>query len=603
MGQIIENPIVSLQANIGAPLLYYLADGAAVFGCIGNPDGVIVANKRSLALSDNGNVYFKTTDGVSSGWNALGGGGSGTVTSIGLTGNSVLDFSGSSANPITSAGIFNINFVPQSVNKVFASPSSGAPAIPTFRALLNSDLSLAAFPINGGIHYNDGTNGLIASAGFKFDAASTTVQIGEATVAKGTVQLFSNLGLGTIKHTVNNPGGNFVFIWPDTLPVNNDLARFSVSGSNVTIGSVAASALGFPTINPTDNFLPYRSSATAFSDSPLRRLSSSMLGFGTTSNDVGIGQNTSGVLGIGRGDSVVTSMPLECSAVYLNQFNNQTASVTVSAERALGIAIANNLVIGWNANATFNPAPTLDTSFARLAANVVRIANGGTGAGQLAIGTSTASTANQFLVDSQSTSRIAGFFSMPNGSSVPTIQGVTNGIQSFAFNPSGKLQGGCNIPTSNQQFSAKGNLKSDVSELGNSGVSNTNLLSFTVPANSIANNGDTVEFTTTVVYAANANNKQVECLFGGVSVFLISDAYSGSQGQVTVRIKRTTSTAAKVIATYVASDTLLVADCQYNEIAVTWSNSNTFQVKGQATSNNDIINKELESNVIIAQTS
>ena len=595
MGQIIENPVVSLQANIGAPLLYYLADGAAVFGCIGNPNGVIVANKRSLALSDNGSVYFKTTDGVSSGWNALGGGGSGTVTSIGLTGNSVLDFSGSSANPITSAGTFDINFATQSANKVFASPSSGAPAIPAFRALLNSDLSLAAFPVNGGIHYNDGSNGLIASAGFRFDAASTTVQIGEATVAKGTIQLFSNLGVGTIKHTVNNPGGNFVFIWPDTLPANNDLARFSVSGSNVTIGSVAASALGFPTINATNNVIPKRQSASAFTDSAFTDDGSLITSTLPIRTPAGTGaapgiQVGSAFFGLIKGGNAGNGLiAISNGSQEFCLFDGNTAFIGISTTRQFqwgNVSIASG-----------------DTGLARVIAGMVRVSNGATGAGQFGVGSSTITTANQFSVDSQSTTRIAGFFSMPNGSNVATIQGVTNGIQSFAFNPSGKLQGGCNIPTSNQQFSASGNLKSDVSELGNSGATNTNLLSFAVPASSIANNGDTVEFRTTIVYAANANNKQVECLFGGVSVFLISDTYSGSQGEITVRIKRTTSTAAKVIATYVASDALLRADCQYNEIAITWSNSNTFQVKGQATSNNDIINKELESNVIIAQTS
>lgn len=595
MGQIIENPVVSLQANIGAPLLYYLADGAAVFGCIGNPNGVIVANKRSLALSDNGSVYFKTTDGVSSGWNALGGGGSGTVTSVGLTVNSVLDISGSSANPITSAGTFDIDFALQSANKVFASPSSGAPAIPTFRALTSTDLGLAAAPPSGGVQYNNGTNAFTASNGFKFDAASSTVQIGEATVAKGTVQLFSNLGVGTIKHTVNNPGGNFVFIWPDTLPANNDLARFSVSGSNVTIGSIAASALGFPTINATNNVIPKRQSATAFTDSAFTddgSLVTSTLPIRTPAGTgaapgIQVGTASFGLIKGGNAGFGLVAVANGNQEFCLFDGNTSFIGIGTSRQYQWGtVSIASG-----------------DTGLARVAAAMVRVSNGGTGAGQFGVGSSTITTANQFSVDSQSTTRIAGFFSMPNGSSVATIQGVTNGIQSFAFNPSGKLQGGCNIPTSNQQFSASGNLKSDVSELGNSGASNTNLLSFAVPANSIANNGDTVEFKTTVVFAANANNKQVDCQFGGVSIFLISDTYSGSQGEITVRIKRTTSTAAKVIATYVASDALLRADCQYNEIAVTWSNNNTFQVKGQATSNNDIINKELESNVIIAQTS
>lgn len=79
MAQITQNPTIDRTSVQGAPGLYYLADGAAIFGCVGNPEGLIVANRRSLALSDNGNIYYKTTDGVATGWIAIGGGGGGSI--------------------------------------------------------------------------------------------------------------------------------------------------------------------------------------------------------------------------------------------------------------------------------------------------------------------------------------------------------------------------------------------------------------------------------------------------------------------------------------------------------------------------------------------
>lgn len=591
MGQITANPTISLQQNIGSPLLLYLADGVAIFGCVGNPEGVIAANKRSLALSDNGNIYFKTTDLLATGWVASGGGGgTGTVTSVGMTVPGVIFNSPVSGSPVTTSGSFALALATQSANKVFAGPSSGVPATPTFRSLTVNDLSLAAALPAGGVQFNDGTNAFAASNGFKFDSASNTVQVGESTVLKGTLQLFAALSAGSVKHTVNNPGGNYVYIWGDSLPANNDLLKVTVSGSNVTIASIAASALGFPSINATDGVIPYRSSSTAFSDSPIARVSATTISLpaSNTATAPSIQTASNGNLdlqGTGSGNGVILGGN-NANSFYCN---------------STGFYIRSDGTMGW-ANGTTIPS-SADTGFARRTAAVVRVTNGGTGFGQLLLGNSSATAIGQLHSIASATGVEAGYFEAQSSATVPTIRGVVSSIQSFAFNANGKLQGGCNIPTSNQQFSTIGNLKSDVSELGNVGAGATNLLSFTVVANAIVNNGDTVQFITTVVYAANANNKQVECTFGGVSVFLISDLYSGSQGEIRVRIKRTGATTAKVIATYVASDVLLRSDCQYNEISVTWSSNNTFQVKGTATSNNDIINKELESNVIIAQTS
>lgn len=585
MGVISQNPTVSLQANIGSPLLLYLADGVAIFGCVGNPEGVIAANKRSVALSDDGNIYFKTTDTVNTGWVASGGGGgSGTVTSVGLGGNAIFDFTGSTANPIVGAGTFDIDFASQLANLVFASPN-GAPGVPTFRALTSADLAAAAAPPANGVQYNDGTNAFTATNGFRFDPASNTLQLGETSVLKGTFQFFSALGVGSIKHTINNPGGNYIYIWPDTLPANNDLARFSVSGSNVTISSVAASALGFPTINATDGVIPYRSSSSAFSDSPLTRTSSILV---TVSNAIyAATDGSTSAVSFGRQANTGIYFP-GTNQIGFSANGSQAASISSNF-----FTLLSTLGLNWSS----------DTGLARRQAGYVRVTNGSTGIGGLLVGGSTATPIGQTHLINGAVGTIPLFVESIASTSVAAIKSENSSVQSFAFYPSGKLQGGCNIPTSNQQFSAIGNLKSDVSEIGNVGTGQDNLLSFAVPANSINNTGDTVSFTFTVVFAANANNKEVEAFFGGVSVFLVSDAFSGSQAEITVRIKRTGATTAKAIATWVSSDALLRADCQYNDISVTWSANNTFQVTGEATSNNDIINKELESNVIIAQTS
>lgn len=70
-----------------------------------------------------------------------GGGGSGTVTSVALTAPaSILSVSGS---PVTTAGTLALSLTNQTANTVWAGPTTGAAAAPTFRALIANDLALA----------------------------------------------------------------------------------------------------------------------------------------------------------------------------------------------------------------------------------------------------------------------------------------------------------------------------------------------------------------------------------------------------------------------------------------------------------------------------
>jgi hypothetical protein len=76
------NPEIS--ENVTWKEVVYLDTRCAIFTCNGNPENVIAANTGSLALSDDGNVYKKTTDDVDTGWiNLSGGGGGGADTDLG----------------------------------------------------------------------------------------------------------------------------------------------------------------------------------------------------------------------------------------------------------------------------------------------------------------------------------------------------------------------------------------------------------------------------------------------------------------------------------------------------------------------------------------
>ena len=71
------NPSIDLLSN-RQPSIYYVEIGVAIIPCSGSPQGVIAANRGSLALDiASGNAYLKTTNTVSTGWVIIGSGGAG----------------------------------------------------------------------------------------------------------------------------------------------------------------------------------------------------------------------------------------------------------------------------------------------------------------------------------------------------------------------------------------------------------------------------------------------------------------------------------------------------------------------------------------------
>jgi hypothetical protein len=58
----------SIDQEISPKQIFYVDNKCAIFTCNGSPEGVILANTGSIALSDNGSVFKKTTDDVTTGW-------------------------------------------------------------------------------------------------------------------------------------------------------------------------------------------------------------------------------------------------------------------------------------------------------------------------------------------------------------------------------------------------------------------------------------------------------------------------------------------------------------------------------------------------------
>lgn len=85
----------------------------------------------------------------------------GTVTSVGLTDASTTPIYAVTGSPVTNSGTLTLTLNTESANKVFAGPTSGGAAQPTFRALVTADL-----PSSGSGNLTDaGTDGITVTGG------------------------------------------------------------------------------------------------------------------------------------------------------------------------------------------------------------------------------------------------------------------------------------------------------------------------------------------------------------------------------------------------------------------------------------------------------
>jgi hypothetical protein len=148
----------------------------------------------------------------------------GTVTSVGLALPSIMSVSGS---PVTSSGTLTGTLTTQSVNAIFAGPSSGSAAAPTFRALTTADIPSLSYVSSVGatapITSTGGltpTIGVTAAALNKVDDTNVTMTLsGSPSTA---LIAATTMGLGWTGQLAVSRGGtgvalttaNFVFAGP-----------------------------------------------------------------------------------------------------------------------------------------------------------------------------------------------------------------------------------------------------------------------------------------------------------------------------------------------------------------------------------------------------
>lgn len=184
-----------------------------------------------------GDTSFRTSLLSLKNWLALAGGG--TVTSVGLSAPSFLSVSG---GPVTGSGTLALSLANQTANTVFAGPSSGGAAAPTFRALAAADIpTIPASSVTGAnltaasnkVTITGGTGAVLGAATVDVVPANITITdlAGTLTVAKGGTGLTSVGSDGTV--LASNGTAN-VYLTPAITTTAAPIA-YSRNGSNLDL--------------------------------------------------------------------------------------------------------------------------------------------------------------------------------------------------------------------------------------------------------------------------------------------------------------------------------------------------------------------------------
>lgn len=160
-----------------------------------------------------------STDGSSLEWIAVSG--TGTVTSVGLTVPSIFTDGGT---PVTAAGNLSFTINSQSANLVFASPTTGSAAVPTFRSLVAADIpNLSALKITSGTLDTarlgsgtaDNTKFLRGDSTWQTFTSGTVTSVGVALPDIFSVASSPVTSSGTITATLASQATNLVFASPN----------------------------------------------------------------------------------------------------------------------------------------------------------------------------------------------------------------------------------------------------------------------------------------------------------------------------------------------------------------------------------------------------
>ena len=325
------------------------------------------------AASSSASGYLTSTD-----WTTFNNKGSGSVTSVALSLPSIFSVSGS---PVTTSGTLTGTLTTQTANTVFAGPSTGSAATPTFRALVSADI-----PSLNYVTSVSGTSPISVTSGY-----TPTVSITQAGVSS------SGYLSSTDWNTFNNKGsGTVTSITSSTLSIGGTSAIPTV---NLTSGIVTAGTTGSSTLIPVITVDTYgRVTNVTTASNPQ----------GTVTSVSGTGS----VNGITLTGTVTSSGSLTLGGTLSGIGNSQLTNSTIS-----GVALGSNLFsLTAGTGVSFSSGTTYNGSAA--------ITINATGTGGTV--TSVAATVPSFLSISGSPITTSGTLAISySGTALPAVNGGT----------------------------------------------------------------------------------------------------------------------------------------------------------------------------------
>lgn len=140
----------------------------------------------------------------------------------------------------------------------------------------------------------------------------------------------------------------------------------------------------------------------------------------------------------------------------------------------------------------------------------------------------------------------------------------------------------------------------DTTSIANSSTTQTNLISYDLPANSLKTTGDIIEIDSWGSYEANANNKQITLEFGSQTIF-DTGAIAANDGdwRIKAKIIRKTATTQEIIVDFISSNTTASYSAIRTAGTQTLTNDITIKTTGQGSADNDIVNYGLTINLIL----
>jgi hypothetical protein len=143
--------------------------------------------------------------------------------------------------------------------------------------------------------------------------------------------------------------------------------------------------------------------------------------------------------------------------------------------------------------------------------------------------------------------------------------------------------------TSTTYAKVGGTINVNTTVVGNVGAGEDDLMTYSVPANALATNGDRIEFEMAGTFAANGNNKRVRIKYGATTLLdTTALAFNNADWSAKGQIIRTGAATQKAFCVFRSGSALLNSTSDYTTPAETLSGAVTLKATGEATSNNDI---------------